>query len=94
MDDFPKTMSDFERQFYDDTTCLDYLAALRWPDGVRCQYCDGDKLWRAGQLFVCAHCKGQTRIMAGTIFQDTHLPLQTWFRAIWWVVTQKTVPAP
>ena len=27
--------------------------------------------------------------MAGTIFQDTHLPRQTWFRAIWWVVTQK-----
>ncbi len=89
MDDLPKTMSDFERQFYDDTACLDYLAALRWPDGVRCQCCDGDKLWRAGQLFVCTRCKGQTRIMAGTIFQDTHLPLQTWFRAIWWVVTQK-----
>lgn len=89
MDDFPKTMPDFERQFYDDASCLDYLAKLRWPDGVRCQHCGADKLWRAGQLFVCARCKGQTRIMAGTIFQDTHLPLQTWFRAIWCVVTQK-----
>ena len=28
-------------------------------------------------------------IMAGTIFQDTHLSLQVWFRAIWWVVTPK-----
>ena len=27
--------------------------------------------------------------MAGTIFQDTHLPLRFWFRAMWQVVSQK-----
>lgn len=27
---------------------------------------------------------------AGTIFQDTHLPLTVWFRAIWLVTSQKT----
>jgi transposase-like protein len=27
--------------------------------------------------------------MAGTIFQDTHLPLMTWFRAMWFVANQK-----
>jgi transposase-like protein len=27
--------------------------------------------------------------MAGTIFQDTHLPLTTWFRAMWYVTSQK-----
>ena len=26
---------------------------------------------------------------AGTIFQDTRTPLALWFRAIWWVVSQK-----
>ena len=26
---------------------------------------------------------------AGTIFQDTHLPLTTWFRALWYVTSQK-----
>lgn len=30
-----------------------------------------------------------TSITAGTIFQDTHTPLTVWFRAIWWVTTQK-----
>jgi transposase-like protein len=28
-------------------------------------------------------------VIAGTIFQDTHKPLTLWFRAVWWVVTQK-----
>jgi transposase-like protein len=27
--------------------------------------------------------------MAGTIFQGTHKPLTTWFRAMWWVTSQK-----
>jgi len=29
-------------------------------------------------------------VTAGTIFQDTRKPLVTWFRAIWWVTSQKT----
>ena len=29
-------------------------------------------------------------VTAGTIFQDTRTPLPTWFRAIWWVTSQKT----
>jgi transposase-like protein len=27
--------------------------------------------------------------MAGTIFQDTRIPLPVWFRAMWWVTAQK-----
>jgi transposase-like protein len=29
-------------------------------------------------------------VLAGTIFQDTRTPLTTWFRAMWWVTSQKT----
>jgi transposase-like protein len=28
-------------------------------------------------------------VIAGTIFQDTRTPLAVWFRAMWWVTTQK-----
>jgi transposase-like protein len=28
-------------------------------------------------------------VIAGTIFQDTRTPLPVWFRAMWWVATQK-----
>jgi transposase-like protein len=41
-------------------------------------------------LWMCRTCARQTSVTAGTIFQDTHLPLTTWFRAIWWVTSQKT----
>ena len=28
-------------------------------------------------------------VTAGTILQDTRLPLRTWFRTMWWVTSQK-----
>jgi hypothetical protein len=28
-------------------------------------------------------------VTAGTIFQDSRQPLRLWFRAMWWVTTQK-----
>ena len=40
-------------------------------------------------LWLCGQCRHQTSVTAGTIFQDTHLPLRLWFRAIWQVTSQK-----
>lgn len=38
---------------------------------------------------MCTPCGRQISVTAGTIFQGTRTPLTTWFRAIWWVVSQK-----
>ena len=38
---------------------------------------------------MCAACGHQASVIAGTIFQGTRIPLSVWFRAIWWVVSQK-----
>ena len=40
-------------------------------------------------LFRCCACRRQTSETAGTIFQDTRKPLVTWFRAMWYVTSQK-----
>jgi hypothetical protein len=40
-------------------------------------------------LLECAGCGYQTSVTAGTILQDTRTPLAVWFRAMWWVTTQK-----
>jgi transposase-like protein len=40
-------------------------------------------------LWLCSDCRYQVSVTAGTIFQDTHLPLTTWFRAMWHVSSQK-----
>jgi transposase-like protein len=40
-------------------------------------------------LLECRKCGHQTSVTAGTIFQDTRKPLVDWFRAMYWVTTQK-----
>lgn len=82
---------EFERRFAEDDACREYLAALRWPEGFVCPRCEGRTSWRTQRgLWMCGACRVQTSVMAGTIFQDSHLPLTVWFRAMWHVTSQKS----
>jgi hypothetical protein len=40
-------------------------------------------------LCQCSGCNCQTSGTAGTVFQDTRKPLSVWFRAMWFVISQK-----
>jgi transposase-like protein len=90
IEDYPKTLLELETRFATDEQCRAYLAALRWPEGFVCPRCGGRKAWPAqrGRL-ICADCRHQASVTAGTIFQDSHLPLRFWFRTIWQVTSQK-----
>ena len=90
MEDYPRTLMEFESRFFSEAACLEYLIQMRWPDGFVCPSCDGRKAWQTGRmLFHCAQCDRQVSATAGTIFQGTRKPLQMWFRAMWWVTSQK-----
>lgn len=90
MEDYPRTLMDFESRFCTEAACVDYLVQLRWPDGFVCPSCDGRKAWRTERLlFHCARCGRQSSVTAGTVFQGTRKPLRVWFRAMWWVTSQK-----
>lgn len=39
--------------------------------------------------WLCRKCRRQVSVRTGTIFEDSRLPLQTWFRAIWQVTSRK-----
>lgn len=91
MEDYPRTLVEFEARFDSEESCRDYLKLLRWPEGFRCPHCGNEKAWPVRRILLqCAKCNSQTSITAGTIFQDTRTPLTQWFRAMWWVTSQKT----
>ena len=84
------TLEEFENRFNTEEACRDYLFLLRWPNGFICPKCGNTKAWAVRTvLFECSKCHYQTSVIAGTIFQDTRKPLTMWFRAIWWVTSQK-----
>ena len=90
MEDFPRDLLEFEACFSTEKACREYLFQLRWPDGFCCPRCGGRKSWPKSEVLLqCAGCGYQSSVTAGTIFQDTRKPLTLWFRAAWWVTTQK-----
>ena len=89
-EDYPRTLLELERRFVSEEVCRQYLFALRWVKGFVCPRCGGKTAWPMSRgLWLCADCRYQASVTAGTIFQDSHLPLTTWFRAMWHVTSQK-----
>ena len=92
---------DITQQFQNDNDCLDYLELIRWPDGPRCPQCGSDSVSKitrkiAGKnkrtrIYQCLEktCKQQFSATSGTMFNDSHVPLMKWFKALAFIVNAK-----
>ena len=89
-----RTLAEFEQRFATEGACRAYLARLRWPTGFCCPQCTTSGSWTTTRcLLMCRRCGYQASVTAGTIFHRTRLPLQDWFRAMWWMTDQKHRPS-
>lgn len=77
--------------FHSEEACRDSLARLRWPNGVACTRCGGSKHGYDSKTYRydCYACGYGFTALAGTIFQDTKLPLRKWFMAVLLMVEAK-----
>jgi transposase-like protein len=90
VEEYPRSLSQFEAWFDTEQACREYLFRLRWPEGFRCPRCEGRHFWPVRSVLMqCQTCGHQTSVTAGTIFQDTRKPLADWFRAMYWLASQK-----
>jgi transposase-like protein/DNA-directed RNA polymerase subunit RPC12/RpoP len=92
---------DVTQQFRTDDDCLAYLESMRWPDGIRCPVCGCNRISKITRkpggdnkrtrIYQCLEttCKQQFSATAGTIFNDSHLPLTKWFMALALIVDAK-----
>lgn len=80
-------------QFQDHDKAREYLELKRWPDGPVCPHCgvigeavkleakdEGKSHARRG-LWNCRACRKQFSVTVGTIFEDSHIPLNKWLMA-------------
>ena len=85
-----RALAEFEQRFATEDACRAYLTQLRWPTGFCCPQCKTSGSWTTTRcLMMCRRCGYQASVTAGTIFHRTRLPLQDWFRAMWWMTDQK-----
>src|SRR4051795_4670992 len=78
----------FRERFGPEEACREALFDMRWREGLTCPACGGRGFCRltTRKVFQCNRCKKQLSLTAGTVFQDTKLPLVTWFSAIYHLI--------
>ena len=83
--------AEFRERFGTEEACRKALYDMRWRDGLACPDCGGSSFCRlrTRALLQCNRCKRQVRLTAGTVFQDTKLPLTAWFAAIYHLTQSK-----
>jgi transposase-like protein len=80
------TAKDFDRQFPDDATCLEWLKSYFYPDSIFCEKCNrvtSHHRITSRPSYCCAYCGHHVHPTAGTIFQKSTTPLTTWFYAVY-----------
>jgi transposase-like protein len=87
-------LTDIAQHFADAGAAREFMESLLWPDGPICPFCglvgeayqlkakqDSKSPVRPG-VWKCAGCRKQFTVTKGTIFEDSHIPLNIWLMAI------------
>ncbi|MGE0684370.1 MAG: IS1595 family transposase [Candidatus Binatia bacterium] len=91
--ELPTTLLEAVRTFSNPDTCLHFMVALRWPEGVRCPRCGSDQVTflEKARVWKCRgkHDAQKFSIKTGTIMEDSPIGLDKWLPAIWLITNAK-----
>lgn len=83
------TIFEFQKRFFDEKSCLDYLTELKWPNGFECpkckhtKYCDGHKV----HIRQCTQCSYLVSPTSGTLFHKIKFPILKAFYIVYFMST-------
>lgn len=69
--------------------CIDFLENFYWGDEKICPYCNSRSSTqriatsKIAKKYHCNSCNTDYTVLVNTIFQNTKIPLQKWFEAIY-----------
>ena len=85
------TLMQAMKKFPDDATAEQWFIGQRWPNGVRCPFCDANTVRerknRKPQPYHCTTCRKYFSVKTGTLMQGSHLGFQTWALAFYLLAT-------
>lgn len=89
-----KNLADIQRVFNTEEKCRQHLEEIRWNGNPVCPHCGtAEKPYKLkdGKTYKCSDkdCKQKFTVTVGTIFENTKLPLQKWFIAMYLVTSHK-----
>lgn len=87
-----KTLQQAILHYSNEQTCIDAVAALRWPDGKPiCPACGKTEHYYLAtqKRWKCKECWKQFSVKVGTIFEDSPISLSKWLVAMWLIGAAK-----
>ena len=91
-----KSIADLLKAFPDETTCYRHLESIRWEDGEPVSPFDPEsKVYKCSfkpgkaPRYKCKNTGQYFNVKVGTIFEDTKIPLQKWFMALYILSSHK-----
>lgn len=76
--------------FPNETSCVKFLETQRWNGIVVSPFDSSSKVYTCKNgRYVCANTRKYFNVKTGTLFDNTKIPLQKWFIAIWLMTSHK-----
>ena len=76
--------------FPNEQKCIDHLEAIRWGGIVVSPFAPASKVYKcAGNKYKCKNTGKYFNVKTGSIFDDSKVPLQKWFMAIYLIANHK-----
>ena len=79
-----------------ETEAYAWVEARVWPNGPVCPHCGGcDRIGKMGGkatrigLYKCYQCRKQFTVKVGTVFEDSHVPMNLWLQAMYLLCSSK-----
>ena len=86
-----KTLPQLFDFFKDEQTCIAYWEQIRWNGIATCPHCESINPYKTNRGYKCRNIECQKKFTAivGTIFENTKMPLRTWFAAMFLCANHK-----
>lgn len=86
-----KSIADLIKAYPTQEICLSYIESIRWPEGkVVSPFYPSSTVYKAGEhRYKCRNSNKYFNVLTGTMFENTKIPLQTWFLAIYLITSHK-----
>ncbi len=85
-----KSIFDLLRTFPNETSCIEHLESLRWNGVPVSPFDESSKVYKCtNNRYKCKNTGKYFNVKVGTIFEDTKIPLQKWFMALYMFSSHK-----
>lgn len=88
------TFFEFQKRFPTEASALNFIISMKYANGYHCPKCGciHKGIYRSNKrtkILHCNNCNSEFSILAGTIFENTHLDLRMWLYAMNLVIVVK-----